>query len=455
MWLYLALGCPNTTDDTGTTPVDDGIVTCDEVDRTNCIEIAAGDTQALLDTMNTLSDDTAVLLAEGTWTLANSVTIRDVASITLIGQGKDKTILDFGSVKAQVNGVEAVADDFHIEGLTIQDSPKDGLRIEDSDGVVIRAVKVIWTNGPDSGNGAYGLYPVRVQHVLMEDSESYGASDAGIYVGQCRNAIVRNNIAKQNVAGIEIENTQFADVYGNLAEDNTGGLVAFDLPGNPVIGRDIWIHDNVIKNNNRPNFAPGGTVRQIPTGTGTFAMASRRLEISGNTYQNNNTVDIALVSGLIVEGDPAAWSLNKADLLGEWEDLELPGDAKTLMNFRSYDLYVHDNTHQGSGDFADMTSLTDRPLGFLLGVVYTGTVIDTVLYDAIGETGFSATDPMLNTNDNRICVGATAGVTVGSLDLGNLSEQDLPNISMIYRPDAPFAPFNCIGPAITPPEGVL
>ena len=38
-----------------------------------------------------------------------------------------------------------------------------------------------------------------------------GASDAGIY-GQSKNIIVRNSVAQYNVAGIEIENSYYADV---------------------------------------------------------------------------------------------------------------------------------------------------------------------------------------------------------------------------------------------------
>jgi parallel beta-helix repeat protein len=453
MWLSVFLACQEDPETTQTTPTDDGVIDCTDVDRANCVEVAAGDVQTLLDTANTLADDTAIVLAEGTYTLDNSLTIRNVTGITLIGQGVDRTVLDFATVKAQVNGVEAVVNDFHIEGLTIADAKKDGLRIEDSDGIVIRAVKVHWTGGPDSSNGAYGIYPVRVSHVLMENSEAYAASDAGIYVGQCQHAIIRNNIAKQNVAGIEIENTQFADVYGNVAEDNTAGLVAFDLPGNPIIGRDVYIHDNTIVSNNRPNFAPGGTVAQIPAGTGTFALASRRLEITNNTYQNNNTVDIALLSGLVVEGDPAAWSIPVADLEGDVSGLELDGDDTTVQNFRSYDLYIHGNTHAGSGDLPDATSPSDRPLGLLLAAVYAGTVVDTVIYDAIGESSFDPNDPSLNSNDHRVCVGNDTGVTFASLDLENL--QNTPLFSMLYRPDPPFAPFDCVGPAILPPTGVL
>lgn len=100
---------------------------------------------------------------------------------------------------------------------------------------------------------------------------------------------MRNNIASGNVAGLEIEDTQHADVYGNLVEDNTGGLVIFDLPGNPIVGHDVYVHDNIVRNNNRDCFAPGGTVAAIPAGTGTFAMASRRVEIANNTHENNSS----------------------------------------------------------------------------------------------------------------------------------------------------------------------
>jgi parallel beta-helix repeat protein len=57
-----------------------------------------------------------------------------------------------------------------------------------------------------------------------------GASDAGIYVGQSKHIIVRNSKAYQNVAGIEIENSWYADVYENEAFNNTGGILVFDLP---------------------------------------------------------------------------------------------------------------------------------------------------------------------------------------------------------------------------------
>ena len=93
-----------------------------------------------------------------------------------------------------------------------------------------------WTGGPKSTNGAYGFYPVESEDVLIDGCVAIGASDAGIYVGQSKNIIVRNSIAQYNVAGIEIENSYYADVYDNLASHNTGGILIFDLPDLPQQG---------------------------------------------------------------------------------------------------------------------------------------------------------------------------------------------------------------------------
>ena len=73
--------------------------------------------------------------------------------------------------------------------------------------------------------------------MLIEDSASIGASDAGIYVGQSQNVIVRRNRAEKNVAGIEIENSINADVYENTATGNTGGILVFNMPNLPQPGQ--------------------------------------------------------------------------------------------------------------------------------------------------------------------------------------------------------------------------
>lgn len=426
----------------------------------DCHQITADDEEGLQIAANSLEDGSALVLGLGVFELNNQVTIR-AKNITVCGQGKgvepsldEGTVLDFASQETQSNGIDAVGDGFTVRDLVILDAKKDGLRVEDSDGVTIQRVRATWRNAEDSTNGSYGLYPVKVQHVLIEDSEAYNSSDAGIYVGQCQHAIIRNNVAKGNVAGIEIENTQFADVHNNLAEDNTGGLLIFDLPGNPVIGRDIHIHDNIIRNNNTVNFAPGGTVKQIPVGTGTFAMASRRVEINNNTYENNGTIDIAILSGLVIEGDPMAWALSMAELVGDTTGLDLPTEGDLVFNYKTVDILIHDNSHSGSGENPFLSTL-DQELGALLAITYKANLpIDQIVYDTIGESSFSATDVMLNSNDHNVCVGGTnKGATFASLNVPAVV--DGAGYEDLYRPPAPFKPFDCdafTGAPIIAPE---
>lgn len=421
---------------------------CSKVTTAHCVEIQGGDSAGLQTAANSIDAGTTIVLGAGTFKMTNQLTLR-TAGAHLIGQGIDRTTLDFGAATVQGNGVDAIGDDFLIQDLTVLDAPKDGIRVEASKGVVYRRIRATWTTPSSSANGAYGIYPVKSQDVLVEDSRAENASDAGLYVGQCQHVIVRNNVVTGNVAGLEIENTQYADVYGNVAEDNTGGIVVFDLPGNPIVGRDVRLRDNMIRNNNHVNFAAGGTVSNILVGTGTFAMASRRVEITGNTYQNNNTADISLISGLAIEPDATKWTLATATLAGKYDDLGLPEGATpgTITNFRGENIVVANNKHSGSGTSPDLRD--PLQLGLLLAVSYGTSPVDSVLYDAIGESGFDSADTARNTNDNHMCVGGNTGGTFASLDLAVQATK----ITPFFRPAAPFAPFDCMalsGGAVAP-----
>ncbi len=181
----------------------------------------------------------------------------NISKVTIRGKGMDKTILSFSRQSKGSAGVMVKADDFVIEDLAIEDAAGDALKVENSNNVTMRRVRVEWTNGPKETNGPYGLYPVTCKNVLIEDCVAIAASDAGIYVGQSDGVIMRRNRAEKNVAGIEIENTKNADVYDNIATNNTGGIMAFNLPDLPVQGGgNVRIYNNKITDNNTPNFAP-------------------------------------------------------------------------------------------------------------------------------------------------------------------------------------------------------
>ena len=48
-------------------------------------------------------------------------------------------------------------------------------------------------------------------------------------------SLPKETLAKFNAAGIEIENSYYADVYNNIGK-NTGGILVFDLPNLPKQG---------------------------------------------------------------------------------------------------------------------------------------------------------------------------------------------------------------------------
>ena len=138
---------------------------------------------------------------------------------------------------------------------------------------------------------------MQCKNVLIEDSASIGAADAGIYVGQSKNIIVRRNRAEFNVAGIEIENSENADVYENTATKNAGGLLVFSLPDLPVkTSQNARVFNNKVFANNTPNFAPkGNIVAKVPTGTGILVMATHHVDVYEH-IRDNNTVNVSIIS---------------------------------------------------------------------------------------------------------------------------------------------------------------
>ena len=101
-----------------------------------------------------------------------------------------------------------------------------------------------------------------------------------------------------NVAGIEIENSYYADVFGNTVTRNTGGILVFDLPDLPQQGgHHIRVYNNKSFDNNTDNFAPeGNIVGEVPRGTGIIIQANSNVEIFDNEIGDNDTVNIAVVT---------------------------------------------------------------------------------------------------------------------------------------------------------------
>lgn len=245
-------------------------------------------------------------IPEGKFSFDRSLSLA-VDGVTIRGKGMDKSVLSFKGQIAGAEGLLVTASDFTIEDLAIEDTKGDALKITEGENIVIRRVRTEWTGGSKTENGAYGIYPVQTKNVLLEGSVAIGASDAGLYVGQSSNVVVRNNRAEGNVAGIEIENTFDADVYDNVATGNTGGILVFNMPNLPQPGGRTRVFRNKVVYNNHKNFGlPGSAVSSIPAGAGVVINSNDDVEIFDNDITGNKTANVIVSSvhssGLSKEG---------------------------------------------------------------------------------------------------------------------------------------------------------
>lgn len=238
-----------------------------------------------------------IALAAGRFELTDGLSL-DVAKVTIRGAGADKTILGFKGQLGAGEGLLVTADDVVLRDFAVEDTKGDGIKSKGANRIVYRGLRVVWTGGPKPTNGAYGVYPVASHDVLIDGVTVSGASDAGIYVGQSENIIVRNSVASGNVAGIEIENSRHADVTGNLATHNTGGILVFDLPNLPRgNGGDVRVFRNKVVDNDTPNFAPkGNIVASVRNGTGVLVMANENVHVTDNDLSGNATANVMVVS---------------------------------------------------------------------------------------------------------------------------------------------------------------
>jgi len=238
-----------------------------------------------------------VELGAGRFELTDGLSL-DVDNVTVKGAGPEATVLSFKGQKGAGEGLLITSDRVTVRDFGVEDTRGDGIKAKGSDEISFLNLRVEWTGGPNEKNGAYGVYPVSSTNVLIDKVVVKGASDAGIYVGQSKNIVVKRSRAEFNVAGIEIENSYNADVFDNVATRNAGGILVFDLPNLPQMGgHSTRLFRNKVVQNDTANFAPkGNIVASVPTGTGVMVMANRNVHVFDNEIDGNGSAAVMLVS---------------------------------------------------------------------------------------------------------------------------------------------------------------
>lgn len=310
----------------------------------------------------------------GYFELTTGLQLSGTENVKVKGCGMDKTVLSFKNSGSQEGVLVSNVRGVTLEDFTVLDSPGDAFKLKGVNHGTLRRVRAFWSSGRKTANedtvtadnfasklavactqpakenpanplanplrttspdytvsvasGRYGIYPVESRNILVEDSESIGASDAGIYVGQTNNAIIRNSRAAYNVFGFEIENVQGGAYLDNLAECNTGGFLVYDLDGLTQYGKRSIVRGNLARNNNSYNFAePGTIVANVPRGSGLITLAYDQIDIVDNVFENNDTGGIIITS---------------YDVLG------VPGDRRLDMYTEAVN--IRDNVFRNNGN---------------------------------------------------------------------------------------------------------
>ena len=358
-------------------------------------------------------DSSVIELDAGHFIFKNSLILEGKRHVTLRGKGKDKTVISF---KIQESGAEGLrvanCQNILLEGFTIEDASGDNIKVTDTDGIIFRDLRSAWTGPVTEENGAYGLYPVLCKNVVVENCEVLGASDAGIYVGQSTNVVIRNNIVYWNVAGIESENSEDVIIEGNEAYENTGGILIFDLPGLTMNGRSIEAFNNNVHDNNLKNFAPpGNIVGVVPPGTGFLVLATRDVEIHDNIIKDNKTIGAGIVSYELVAGIRGGSSTANNTTGAQGVNQQYKKDE----NYDPYpgNVIVRNNNFSNSHLFPD----TGNDIGKLL-IYKFWFGLPQIVWDGIEAPGYNLNEGGINP-DYRICVSENEKVRVAILDAAN------------------------------------
>ena len=279
------------------------------------------------------SSGDVICLEPGNYDMEGSVFVSDKQNLTIKGIGDSVMDVRLDYAGRGDRGFDVTADGFEIENMWISNTAGNGVEIK-ADAGVFRKLFVNWDAGSDPANGAYSVYPTKCSNTLVEYVEVVGASDAGIYVGQCEGGIVRYNKIYSNVAGIEVENSIDVEIYENEAFDNVAGLLPLQEPNlDRLRNENILWHHNVAYCNNHDNFArPGTTVSNIPPGIGAMTFAGDGIEMHSNVYDSNVSTGDLIVSNTIlclVAGD----------------------DCNSQDGYNPYpeNIYIHDNQYFNNG----------------------------------------------------------------------------------------------------------
>ncbi len=341
----------------------------------------------------TAKDSSVIELEEGHFKLSQSLSLDGVSNIIIRGKGIDKTILSFKDQKKGAEGIRVSnCKNITIENLTVEDAKGDNIKFMDTDGIIMQYVQSSWTGKVSSKNGAYAFYPVLSKNIVIDHCRSIGSSDAGIYVGQSDSVVISNNEVFYNVAGIESENSKNVKIFNNEVYENVSGILIFDLPMLTQYGKNIEVYNNNVYNNNIKSFAPKGSiVGQVPTGTGSIVLATNQVNFHDNTFTDNKTLGIAVLSYKLIYELGKNEAENDPSYNEDGEAIGVRRHNENYKNDKNYDpdprnVTIGSNNYENSYWFPTLNNVFGEIMLFKSAFTYRHVVWDGIKEEGVGNT---------------------------------------------------------------------
>ena len=252
------------------------------------------------------------------------------------------------------------------------------------------------------------------------------AEDAGVYIGQSNNVVIRNSEAFGNDIGIEFENTMVGEAYGNHMHDNVSGMLLSNLPNLPNHGNGhLQIHNNEIDHNNAASFAsPGSIVSAVPSGAGMMLLASTDTDINNNNIHDDDSFGVGVFSFAIS---------GRSDDLSDATYDRYPARA-----------YIHDNQFDNNG------TLPQGAVATLANFAHV-TKVEDIVWDGELAPNTTAT----------ICLARNGSATYRNIDYADLTVHTSTDIAKVTCDGASvpsvaaFPPVAMAQPAPVQPHDVL
>ena len=278
---------------------------------------------------------TVIEIPAGKHALDRVLTLR-ANGVTIRGKGSDSSILSFKNEISGPEGMLVYGNDFTIENLSIEDTKGDGLKINDGENITIRGVRVAWTGGPKTTNGAYGIYPVKI---------SQRADRGLLLLGRLGRRYLRGPVAPTSSCGAA---TRSRTSPGSRSRTRSAPMsTRTSPPATPAVswcstcricaqrGHSTRVFKNKVVKNNLANFAAkGAAVASVPAGSGVVVNSNSQVEIFDNDIADNQTANLII---------SAYFSTNYYNKPG------------VDPNYDPYPraIFVYDNRFAGGGDSPD------------------------------------------------------------------------------------------------------